>query len=119
MADGNVSHKPVGAAQGRSAKAEDKKADAPPPCCTVVHAAHMVYTDAEPPGRVYRRRDLVTRPGLQVKRTELRAYLAERAPIRAWKGLRRRRGEDRRDPPATTPAPARASTANTMPPSRR
>ena len=57
------------------AKANSKKA-AGPPVLTEVHAAHMVYTEA---GRLthYTGGVQLTRPGLQVKGKELRAFLGE------------------------------------------
>jgi lipopolysaccharide export system protein LptA len=55
-------------------KSDDKTSAAP--VLTVVHAPHLVYTD-ENRLAVYTGGVLLTRPGLQVKGRELRAFLAE------------------------------------------
>jgi lipopolysaccharide export system protein LptA len=57
-------------------KAEDENTPAPPAVLTVVHAAHMVYTDQNRLA-VYTGGVLLNRTGLRVKSRELRAFLAD------------------------------------------
>ena len=63
-------------ASGPQAPAPGPQAPAPGPVLTVVHAAHLVYTE-ENRLAVYTGGVLLNRPGLQVKGKELRAFLAE------------------------------------------
>jgi lipopolysaccharide export system protein LptA len=55
---------------------DDQKKKAGPPVLTEVHAAHMVYTEADRLTH-YTGGVQLTRPGLQVKSQELRAFLSE------------------------------------------
>jgi lipopolysaccharide export system protein LptA len=63
-------------APGPKPPASGPQAPAPGPVLTVVHAAHLVYTE-ENRLAVYTGGVLLNRPGLQVKGKELRAFLAE------------------------------------------
>jgi lipopolysaccharide export system protein LptA len=57
-------------------KAEDENKPAPPAVLTVVHAAHMIYTD-ENRLAVYTGGVVLNHTGLRVKSRELRAFLAD------------------------------------------
>jgi lipopolysaccharide export system protein LptA len=57
-------------------KAEDENTPAPPATLSVVHAAHMVYTDQNRLA-IYTGGVLLNRTGLRVKSRELRAFLAD------------------------------------------
>ena len=68
--------KPAAAANPKAVPPKNAKKAARPAVLTVVHAQHLNYTDANRLA-VYTGGVVLTRPGMEVKSRELRAYLAD------------------------------------------